>query len=113
MRCIDWGSMQYISSIIVSWAPFLADPDFQLVIITLMTLQLCLKIVKKSIKVFATTIKYTSVAAIVGFIIYLALEKPQEQTFGDKVEKALFQLKSELPSFVSNVAGSLETTPKT
>lgn len=111
--------MQYLSSIIVSWAPFLADPDFQIILIAVMTAQLLYKLIKKSFKILATTIKVSSVAAMIGLVLYLAIEQPSKdersevkESMGNKVGAALNQLKTDLPTFVSDVKNSIEKDPK-
>lgn len=107
--------MQYISSFIIAWAPFLADPDFQIIIIAAMTVQLLYKFVKKSLKIFATTIKLTITAAIIGLVLYLMIEQPktpESSSLGHKVSAALYQLKSEFPTFLAEVKNNLEKEPK-
>ena len=114
--------MQYLSSLILELAPFLANPDFQILIMAAMTVYLAFKVLMKSIKIFAATIKAASVIAALGLIVYLFTGAPEStesregkrvQTVSpaNKVGKTIALIKHasrELPTFVADLRASIK-----
>ena len=119
--------MQYLSSIILEWAPFLADPDFQVLVMAAMTLFIGFHLIKKSLKILAATLKTATIVAVIATIIYLFADSPkaarqtsnkksQTQSAGQNVGKAfalIRQVSSELPTFVANIKSSIQNEPQT
>jgi len=89
--------MQYISSLILEYAPFVGNPDFQLIVSTAMAIYLTIVITKKLIKALYKTLKFgASVATIVAVFYLVLVGNPIENK-----ESAVKYVKNEMPKVIA------------
>ena len=89
--------MQYISSLILEYVPFVASPDFQLIVSTAMAAYLTLVIAKKLLKAIYSTLKFGASIATVAAIFYLVLVGNPIKDKGEAVK----YVKNEMPKVVA------------
>ncbi len=97
--------MQYISSLILEYVPFVASPDFQLVVSTATAGYLAILATKKLLRILFKVLKLGVSLAVIAAILYLVLVgnpiKDKERTFNYvKTELPIF-VKKEIPTIVA------------
>ena len=89
--------MQYISSLILEYVPFVASPDFQLIVSTAMAAYLGIIITKKLLKMLYSALKFGASVSAIAAIFYLVL-------VGNPIEdkdQAVKYVKNEMPKVVA------------